>query len=70
MTSQVLAKVFKALRTDGISRKEVAVELGITPDDLNQAVFGLAVLPGDGIKKTGEGHTGSATERPPLRLIP
>lgn len=64
-TSQVLAKVFDALREDGISRRAVAAELGITPDDLNQAVFGLARVPADG----QTGGESPPPEPPPLRLV-
>lgn len=42
-TSQVWGKVFDALRSEGISRSDVARELRITLDELNSAVFSLVV---------------------------
>lgn len=63
-TSQVLNKVFKALRQQGIGRAEVARQLDIYPNDLDALVFGLAMLPLEG--------TGSGTEEPrapSLRLV-
>jgi Zn-dependent peptidase ImmA (M78 family) len=42
-TSQALAKVFAALRDEGVSRKSIAVELHIEPEEIEQLVFGLAV---------------------------
>jgi Zn-dependent peptidase ImmA (M78 family)/transcriptional regulator with XRE-family HTH domain len=43
-TSQVLAKVFKALRSQGTGPAEVAAELDISVDELNRHVFGLVPL--------------------------
>ena len=63
-TSQVLNKVFKALRLQGIGRAEIARQLDIYPNDLDALVFGLAMLSLEG--------TGSGTDepRPPaLRLV-
>ncbi len=42
-TSQVWAKVFDALRDEGMSRGDVARQLCVTVDELNAAVFGLVV---------------------------
>ena len=42
-TSQVLGKVFKALRDEGIPMSKVAHELCIYPDELNKLVFGLTL---------------------------
>jgi len=57
-TSQVLGKVFSALRAEGVGHREVAAALRIYPTDLDSLVFGLVVLelrgggaamsPGDG----------------------
>ena len=63
-TSQVLNKVFKALRQQGVGRGEVARQLDIYPHDLDALVFGLAMLPLEG--------KGSGTEEPrvpSLRLV-
>ena len=43
-TSQVLAKVFKSLRGQGISPADVAYQLNLTHDELNRFVFGLVPL--------------------------
>jgi Zn-dependent peptidase ImmA (M78 family)/DNA-binding XRE family transcriptional regulator len=47
-SSQLLAKVFKALREQGMSPHEVAAELMLSTQELNNIVFGLVVtaLPG------------------------
>ena len=44
-TSQVLAKVFKALRDEGVTPGQVARKLNILPDELNKALFGLTLTP-------------------------
>lgn len=44
-TSQILPKVFDALREEGISRADIARELRLTVDELNRAAFGLTVAP-------------------------
>lgn len=46
--SLVLAKVFAALREEGVTRQDIARELQILADDIDQLVFGLALtsLPG------------------------
>ena len=63
-TSQVLAKVFDSLRTDGMTRAAVAEQVLITPRDLNAAIFGLVLSSVD---------SGSAPQRSPrlgeLRLL-
>ena len=43
-TSQVLAKVFKALRSQGTGPAEIAGELDISVEELNRHVFGLVPL--------------------------
>lgn len=64
-TSQVLAKVFEALRADGVSRATVARELSISINELNNAIFGLVLMP-----LTGDGGPGvrRSVARPNLRL--
>ncbi|MFT7776013.1 helix-turn-helix domain-containing protein [Roseateles sp.] len=42
-TSQVLQKVFAALREEGVSRASIARELCIPAEELDQLVFGLAL---------------------------
>jgi hypothetical protein len=41
--SQVLQKVFAALRADGVTKRTVADVLHVHPKDLDELVFGLAL---------------------------
>jgi Zn-dependent peptidase ImmA (M78 family)/transcriptional regulator with XRE-family HTH domain len=45
-TSQLLHKVFSALREEGVARRTIARELGLPLDEINRAAFGLAVAQG------------------------
>lgn len=64
-TSQVLAKVFKALRDQDISPAEVAAQLDITQDELSRHVFGLVP-----VLISGGNEWGGAPSRPTaLRVI-
>ena len=47
-TSQLLTKVFKALRTKGVTRSYIADKLCIDPDDLSGYVFGIVMAALDG----------------------
>lgn len=47
-TSQLLNKVFRSLRVKGISKADIAHELNVYPDDLNEYVFGLVMTVFDG----------------------
>jgi Zn-dependent peptidase ImmA (M78 family)/DNA-binding XRE family transcriptional regulator len=42
-TSQVLAKIFSALREDGVTKMDIAAALNVHTDELDQLVFGLAL---------------------------
>lgn len=42
-SSQILNKIFKALRNQGISRADIAQELSLPIEELNKLVFGLAL---------------------------
>ncbi len=65
-TSQVLNKVFSALRTEGIGKADVAAALRIESADLDELVFGLAIVPVTGkAQKRQQGHS----RRPALRLV-
>lgn len=44
-TSQVFTKVFKTLLEEGVTKRQVAEELAIYPDELNRAIFGLTLMP-------------------------
>lgn len=61
--SQVLAKVFAALRADGITAPAVARELSLTPGELSRHVFGLVPVALD-----GHAH-GHHDRRPALQLV-
>lgn len=59
-TSQVLQKVFAALRDECISRGDIAGELCVPVEELDQLVFGLALT---GL--TGGGNGSAQTKKPP-----
>jgi Zn-dependent peptidase ImmA (M78 family) len=61
--SQVLNKVFAALRADGIRPATIARELDITLAELNNLVFGLVISAQDGGKAT------TAPSRPTLSVV-
>lgn len=60
-TSQLLAKVFGALREDGVARSTIARDLRIFPEDLDDLVYGLVMTgvqggrPSDGPARAGRG---------------
>ena len=64
-TSQVLAKVFDALRAEGISRAVVAREMSVTTQELNSAIFGLVLTQMSGAGSPNAMPTG----RPNLKLV-
>lgn len=51
-TSQLLQKVFAALKEEGVSRSDVARELFIQKDDLDSLIFGLVLVGLDGGKSS------------------
>ncbi|MEU7793445.1 ImmA/IrrE family metallo-endopeptidase [Micromonospora tulbaghiae] len=63
-TSQVLDKVFRGLRKQGVSPAHIAAELDITVHDLNMLVFGLVVTALDGAREERP-----RLERPDLKLV-
>ncbi len=63
-TSQILGKVFAALREEGTTKSDIAHALRVHVDELDQLVFGLAMT---GIAGGGQG-TG-AQHRPTLQLV-
>ncbi|HTP27481.1 MAG TPA: XRE family transcriptional regulator [Anaeromyxobacteraceae bacterium] len=62
-TSQVLDKVFAALRQEGATKADVARELHLYPVDVEAVVFGLVISSID-----GSGSGGSPTRRRPPNL--
>jgi Zn-dependent peptidase ImmA (M78 family)/transcriptional regulator with XRE-family HTH domain len=66
-TSQVLNKVFAALRKEGCTKAEIASDLRVHPQDLDALVFGLAIMPiEDGVSVPPRPKPDSY---PPLELI-
>lgn len=63
-TSQVLNKVFNALRKEGVGKSDVASALHLYAHDLDALVFGLALLP-----MAGDGSGSSNQPAPKLRLV-
>ncbi len=63
--SKVFTKVFASLRSEGITKSDVARELAILPNELEQLVFGLALTPIEGSQEP----TSQPSQRPQLRLI-
>lgn len=66
-TSQVLAKVFTALRAEGRPKANVAHELQISEADLNEIVFGLVLIPVSAWNGT-HAAPAEALDRPPPTL--
>jgi len=61
-TSQVLNKVFAALRREGCTNAEIARDLHVNPQELEALVFGLAIMP--------LGESGGVPARPKLNSYP
>ena len=57
-TSQVLAKVFAALRKDGISKADISSKLNLPADEIDALVFGLTLTSIDGGGNSDEGKRG------------
>jgi Zn-dependent peptidase ImmA (M78 family)/DNA-binding XRE family transcriptional regulator len=64
-TSQLLHKVFEQLRSDGITKAEVARQLELDPTELDSLVFGLVMT---GLQGGGSGSS-PGTRRGNLRLV-
>ncbi|HXP23989.1 MAG TPA: ImmA/IrrE family metallo-endopeptidase [Candidatus Sulfotelmatobacter sp.] len=62
-TSQILAKVFGTLRSEGTSVEEVASQLNVTPAELKRLVFHLVLLDVQG------GGKSTSRRQPALRLV-
>ena len=72
--SQVLTKVFDALRADGITRESIARQLAITTAELNSQLSGLVISPvpvvGTSISRESDESEFFDKEFPPLALVP
>lgn len=72
-TSQILDKVFRALKAEGISKADVARELAIPVEEINRSVMGLLSL--QAIEGDGEEDMSPAVtlreppRRPALRIV-
>jgi len=62
--SQVLAKVFAALRAEGIGKEDIAHALHVPAREIDQLVFGLALT-----SLAGTDMPGKVTRRPALRIV-
>jgi Zn-dependent peptidase ImmA (M78 family) len=62
--SQVLEKVFRSLREQGLSARSIADELQIDVEEFNMLVFGLVMTSFD-----GGGDNRPRSERPELRVV-
>ncbi len=67
-TSQVLNKVFRALREDGVSRAAVARKLQLPPKILNELIFGLVLSSVENDESFQAEHD-PAEDRPHLRVV-
>ncbi|MBD0746050.1 ImmA/IrrE family metallo-endopeptidase [Streptomyces sp. CBMA152] len=67
-TSQVLGKVFTALRSEGTRPADVARDLQLRPADLNDLVFGLVVTAQDGDGRS-RGRATTPTRHPRLSVV-
>lgn len=69
-TSQVLNKVFEALRADGVSKRDVAKALSLPVEELNALVFGLVTVSAvPGPAPAYGGPTQSSSRRADLKLV-
>jgi Zn-dependent peptidase ImmA (M78 family)/DNA-binding XRE family transcriptional regulator len=66
--SQMLAKVFAVLRDDSVGKRDIAAQLDISPEEIEQLVFGLAVTGLTGSRAKGPGAT-AGRKRGHLRVI-
>jgi Zn-dependent peptidase ImmA (M78 family)/DNA-binding XRE family transcriptional regulator len=64
-SSQVLRKVFDSLKNEGVSKSDIARELGIYPSQLEELVFGVIVAE----SSTSPRPNPAARARPNLRVV-
>jgi Zn-dependent peptidase ImmA (M78 family)/DNA-binding XRE family transcriptional regulator len=63
--SQVMAKIFAALREDGVSRADIAAALAVHVEEIDQLVFGLALT----ALSSASSKIASDRPRPALRVV-
>lgn len=66
-TSQVLDKVLRALRSEGVTKSDISHDLHVSLEDLNKLIFGLALSAMDGRGDDSEGR--GSRSRSHLRLV-
>lgn len=66
-TSQVLGKVFAALRAEGTPLAEVARDLDLRAADLSDLIFGLVVMGQEGGR--GSARSAATSRRPQLSVV-
>ena len=64
-TSQVFAKVFASLRNENVSKRDIAAELCVSNDEIEQLVFGLALTGLTGQSRLRR----SSSKRPQLKVV-
>lgn len=64
-SSQVLGKVFEAMRQEGVSPADIAAQLSVPSEELNKVVFGLVLTGIEGAGSEQFSHEG----RPTFRLV-
>ena len=65
-TSQALAKIFAALREDGVTKSDIARELGVHPTEIDQLAFGLMI---QSMTDTAGENASAAKRSISLRLV-
>lgn len=65
-TSQVLSKVLAGLRSEGLGKADIARELKINSEEIDDLVFGLAT---NSAPSTSQVHTTKSASRPNLRIV-
>ena len=65
-TSQILGKVFTALRKEGVAKSDIAAELHVADEELDEMVFGLVL---NAVKKGAGQETKPARAKPDLHLV-
>ncbi len=68
-TSQILSKVFATLRAEGISKNDVAQDLMVSPQEIDELTFGLMITALEGGNSHGSSTTRSSFTRPNLRVV-
>lgn len=64
--SQVLAKIFAALREEGITKIDIAAAINVHTDELDQLIFGLALT---SLNSKTHAPSSPSVKRPRLRMV-